>query len=86
MGWLARAVRAWTSVGAGYPTVDPAADVRAGIGASRTESPHRDLPSDTIEWRWDGHRWARWSTLSQRHDRVDLPVPVAPRVGRHHAA
>ena len=75
VSWLSRAVHAVTSVGAGRPTLDPGADVRERIGSSRTESPHRDLPSDVIEWRWDGARWGRWSALSRRHDRIDLPVP-----------
>jgi hypothetical protein len=75
MGWLSRVVHGTASVGAGYPTIDPGADVRAAIGSSRTESPHRDIPSDIIEWCWDGTTWARWSSLSQQHDRTDLPVP-----------
>jgi hypothetical protein len=75
MKWLSRVVHGWASTSVGYPTVDPGADVRAGIGASRTENPHRDIPSDTIEWSWDGYQWARWSTLSQSYDWTDLPVP-----------
>jgi hypothetical protein len=75
MGWLSRVVHGWASVGAGHPTIDSSAEVREQIGSSRTTSSHRDLPTDTIEWRWDGERWARWSALSRRHDRTDLPVP-----------
>lgn len=77
MGWLSRLVHGSASVSVGYPTVDPGADVRAGLGTSRTESPHRDIPSDTIEWCWDGDRWARWSALSQQYDKTDLPVPAS---------
>jgi hypothetical protein len=75
VGWFSRAVHALGSVGARHPTLDPGADARERIGSSRTKSPHRDLPSDIIEWRWDGARWGRWSALSRSHDRIDLPVP-----------
>jgi hypothetical protein len=75
MKWLSRVMHGWGSASMGYPTLDPGADVRARVGSSRTESPHRDIPSDTIEWRWDGDGWARWSALSRQHDRTDVPVP-----------
>ena len=75
MGWLSRVVHGWGSATIGHPTLDPGADVRATIGNSRTESRHQDIAIDTIEWSWDGHRWARWSTLSQRYDNTDLPAP-----------